>query len=238
MATQNLLYARDIPINKYISVRVPTIGEIIDDEDRYYGMLSQFTASPIDYMVSLDDCGIDFTTIDDYTLFLGFFNSLKDEDTSLILGDLDLSKFQYAVSEQNGLPCLVDTESDIKIDRAIHNMIATTLRKINSLKKDTRTPGNEEAKKYMIERARKKMQRSKNRKHESQLESLIVAMVNTEQFKYDYAGTRELTIYQFHESVHQIVKKVEYDSMMYGVYSGNVDTKSLGPDDLNWLIHK
>lgn len=238
MKTQNLLYARDIPINQHISVRIPLVGEILDDEDGYYELMSRFIATPIDYMVSLDDCGVDFTTIDDYTLFLGLFMGIREEDTSLILGDLDLSKFQYAISEQNGLPLLVDTENDIKIDKAIHNMIAATLRKIHNIKKDTRVPGNQEAKEYMIERARKKLMRNRNRKQDSQLESLIVAMVSTEQFKYDFAGTRELTIYQFNESVRQIIKKVEYDSVMYGVYSGTVNTKDLSPDDLNWLIHK
>ena len=90
----------------------------------------------------------------------------------------------------------------------------------------------------MIERARRKMRRNKNRIQNSQLESLIVAMVNTEQYKYDFEGTLELSIYQFNESVRQIIKKVDYDNKMYGIYAGTVNAKELSPDDLNWLIHK
>ena len=70
------------------------------------------------------------------------------------------------------------------------------------------------------------------------MEQLIVAMVNTEQFKYDFASVRNITIYQFNECVRQIVNKVNYDNRMFGVYSGTVNVKELGQDELNWLVHK
>ena len=67
---------------------------------------------------------------------------------------------------------------------------------------------------------------------------MIVALVNTEQFKYDFDGVRDLTIYQFNESARQIIKKIDYDNRMRGVYAGTVDIKDLSQDDLNWLTHK
>lgn len=238
MRTRNLLYKKQLPVNKHISIYVPTVGEILSDEDDYNDLVSRFTAMPIDYMVALDDKGIDFSKLDDYTLFLMMFKSLKDRDTSLIFGDLDLSKFEYAISEDNGQPIILDPESDIRIDRAIHGLIADTLRKLHHLEKNNRKPGNEEARKFMIDRARRKMKRNQNRIQNSQLESLIIAMVNTEQYKYDFEGTLELSIYQFNESVRQIIKKVDYDNIMYGIYAGTVNAKELNLDDLNWLIHK
>lgn len=47
----------------------------------------------------------------------------------------------------------------------------------------------------MIERARKKQNREARKKKDSYFEHLIVSMVNTEQYKYDYETTRNLTIY-------------------------------------------
>lgn len=82
------------------------------------------------------------------------------------------------------------------------------------------------------------MRRQKNRATDSQLEELIVAMVNTEQYHYGFEGTRELSIYQFNESVHQVIKKIDYDNRMHGIYSGTVSAKDLSQDDLNWLTHK
>ena len=73
---------------------------------------------------------------------------------------------------------------------------------------------------------------------DSQLEELIVALVNTEQYHYGFEGTRELSIYQFNESVRQVIKKIDYDNKMHGIYAGTVSAKDLSQDDLNWLTHK
>lgn len=238
MPTQNLLYKKQYPINDSISIVIPSVGQILDDEDGYYGLVSILTAMPVDLMVQLEDAGIDFTSINEYELFLLMFAGLKSQNTSLVFGDLDLSKFKMAVNEQNGNTVLLDEEHDITIDRAIHSQIAGVLRKIHHLEKNRRKPANIEAKEYMLKRARDKMKRHRNRKEASQLESLIIAMVNTEQYKYDFEGTRELSIYQFNESVRQVIKKVDYDNRMYGVYAGTVNAKDLSQDDLNWLTHK
>ena len=238
MPTQNLLYKKQYPINDSISIVIPSVGQILDNEDGYYGLVSILTATPVDLMVQLDDAGIDFTSINEYELFLLMFDGLKSQNTSLVFGDLDLSKFKMAVNEQNGNIVLIDEEHDITIDRVIHSQIAGVLRKIHHLEKNRRKPANIEAKEYMLKRARDKMKRHRNRKEASQLESLIIAMVNTEQYKYDFEGTRELSIYQFNESVRQVIKKVDYDNRMYGVYAGTVNVKDLSQDDLNWLTHK
>lgn len=238
MSTLNLLYERYYAINDAIKVVIPSVGEILDDEDSYYNVVTALTAMPIDFMVQLDDAHIDFTSINEYELFLLLFEGLKTQNTSLVFGDLDLTKFVYDENEQNGQIILVDKENGIRIDRAIHNQIASVLRKIHHLEKNRRKPANEEAKEYMLKRARDKLKRRKNRKEDSQLESLIIALVNTEQYKYGFEGTRELSIYQFNESARQIIKKVDYDNRMYGVYTGTINPKELSQDDLNWLVHK
>ena len=238
MSTLNLLYQREYTINDSVQIIIPKVGEILENEDAYYNLVSALTAMPIDMMVQLDDAHIDYTTINDYELFLLLFNEIKKQDTTLIFGDLDLGNFDFDENPQNGMITLYDNKHDIRIDRAIHSQIAATLRKIHHLEKNRRKPANAEAKEYMLKRARDKLKRNKNRKEDSQLESLIIALVNTEQFKYDFEGTRELSIYQFNESVRQIVKKIDYDNRMYGIYTGTLNPKEFSQDDLNWLIHK
>ncbi len=238
MSTLNLLYKKQYAINDSIKIVIPSVGEIIDNEDDYYSIITVLTAMPIDLMVPLDDAGIDYTEINEYELFLLMSAGLKAQDTHLVFGDLDLTKFEISVNQQNGNIVLYDAENDIVIDRAIHARIAGVLRKIHHLEKNRRKPANKEAKEYMLKRAREKMRRNRNRKQESQLEPLIIAMVNAEQYKYDFEGTRELSIYQFNESVRQIIKKVDYDNRMYGIYAGTINAKELSQDDLNWLTHK
>lgn len=235
--TINLLYKTTYDITDKIRLVIPTVGEVVDNEDSYYQMVYSLTAMPIDMMVQLDDVGIDFTEITEYELFLIMFQGLMLQDTSLVFGDLDLSKFKRAINENTNDRVLVDRENDIVIDRAVQNKIAETLRKIHHIEKDRRMPGNEDAKKYMLERARVKAKRRK-RKKMSELEDLIIALVNTEQYKYNFDETRNLTIYQFNESVRQVVTNKNYEHIMHGVYAGTISTKDLNQDDLNWLSRK
>lgn len=237
-STINLLYEKQIAVNDAIKIVIPTVGDIIDDEGTYYGMVSTLTSSPYDMMAQLDEVGIDFTKINEYELFLLMFPGLQAQDTSLIFGDLDLTKFKFAINEQTEMVTLVDPENDITIDRGVYSKIAMVLRKLHHLEENRRKPANEEAKRYLLEKAKRKLRRQRNKKQESQLESLIVAMVNTEQYKYDFEGTKELSIYQFNECVRQIISKVDYEHRMAGVYAGTISVKDLSQDDLNWLTHK
>ena len=238
MATLNLLYKREFAISDRINIVVPTVGEIINDEDNYYNIVTLLTAMPIDFMLQLTDAGLDFTNMTAYDLFIIMFPALQSLDTHLVFGDLDLSKFDLQLSKQTGKPILYDEENDITINRAIHEQIAVVLRNVHHLEKNRRKPANKEAKEYMLERARIKANRNKKRKKESELEQLIVALVNTEQFKYNYKTVKDISIYQFNQSVRQIIHKVDYDNRMIGVYSGTISTKKLSNDDLNWLKHK
>ena len=238
MTDSELLFSREVPITDKIHIMIPTIGEIASDDDTYYTLVSMLTAMPIDFMVQLDDIGVNFDEIDDYDLFLLLFSTIQTMDTSLVFGDLDLKKFEIATNTENGMRVYYDEEDDIVFDRVVHTKIADTLRRIHGIEKDNRKPGNDEARKYLIERARKKQKRNRRRKQKSQLLQLIVAMVNTEQFKYKYDETKDLTVYQFNESVRQIQHKIDYDNRMHGIYAGTLDPKSISQDDLNWLIHK
>lgn len=234
----SLLYENTYKINDFININIPTVIEVLKQEDEYNSLVFILTAMPIDMMVFLDDAGIDFASINEYDLFLLMFEALKRQDTSLIFGSLDLSKFKETIDPENGNRVLYDFEHGIKIDRSIHYQIANALRKINHIERNVRKPANKEAREFMLMRARAKMRRNKNRKNESQIEPLIVAMVNTEEYKYDFETTKDLTIYQFNECVQQIVRKVNYNNKMTGVYTGSISAKDLNPNEFNWLTRK
>ena len=60
MQSVSLLYKHEYDINEKIKINIPTVGEVIDNEDAYYSLVSMCVSMPIDYMVPLDDMGIDF----------------------------------------------------------------------------------------------------------------------------------------------------------------------------------
>lgn len=233
-----LLYKTEHQINEHISIRIPTIREIIADEDSYFNDVGLIVSTPYDMMVSLDDIHVDFTTIDDWELFCLLFDQLRQKDLSLIFSNINLSTFEPAVNNKNGELVFIDRKTRAVIDRGIHWQICAFIRKILCISRTSKQPANEEARVYMIERARTKMRRHKNDKPESQLEEYIVALVNASEFPYNYESVQDLTIYQFNSSLHQVINRVNYDKMMIGCYAGTVAMKEIDPDDLCWLTPK
>lgn len=234
----SILYADRIPINDFISVRIPTVGEVFDDEDNYYGLAYTITATPYDMMAQLDDVGIDFTTIDDWELFLLSFSTIRQSDTSLLFGDLDFTNFVPSVNVQNGTIILRDSDTGIEIDKLLHVKICEAIRKIHGWERTNKRPGNAEAKDYLLKKAHKAMRRRAREKQQSHIEDLIVSLVNTEQFSYTYETVRNISVYQFNRSVIQIVNKINYDNRMRGIYAGTLSAKELKPEDMLWLAHK
>lgn len=227
----------DIPDTK-LSIRIPTVGEILEDEFTYYSIVSSLTASPFQYMVQLDDMGIDFTKVSDYELFKMLFLIYTKSDLSIIFGDLDVSDFD-AYKGKNNDTFIYSPSNNIEINEKVYNDLVDTIRKINLLEKVKYKPGNESARKYLLEKERKKQKRNAKKKQEPYLEKLVIALVNTSEFPYDYDSCMDLSIYRFNQSFKQIQHKIAFDNTMVGVYAGTVDTSKLSNKDiLSWVSIK
>lgn len=226
----------DIPDTK-LSIRIPTVREILEDEFTYYNIISSLTASPFQYMVQLDDMGVDFTTISDYELFMMLFTVYAKSDLSIIFGNLNVSDFVVTPNKHRDF--LYNAKNDIEINEKVYNDLVDIIRKINLLEKVKYKPGNESARKYLLEKERKKQKRNAKKKQEPYLEKLVIALVNTSEFPYDYDSCMDLSIYRFNQSFKQIQHKIVFDKTMIGVYAGTVDTSKLSNKDaLTWIPNK
>lgn len=221
-----------------LSVRIPTVGEILEDEQNYYNIISSLTASPYQYMVQLNDVfHIDYTTMTDYELFMMLFSAYLQSDLSIVFGDLNISDFKIKTDNQQNI--LMSPSSGIEINEKVYNDLANIIRKINLLEKVNYKPGNESAKKYLLEKERKKQKRNAKKPYEPYLEKLVIALVNTSEFPYDYDSCMNLSIYRFNQSFKQIQHKIAFDKTMIGVYAGTVDTSKLSNKDaLTWIPNK
>lgn len=234
----NLLRISDYEINYKISVHVPTVNEIFDFGDqKYYSIVQTLVATPFDLMVELDDIGIDYETITDYQLFILMMESIavNEDDTSILFGDLNLKGFQEAVNPQNGEKVLWSKDNDIVIDQMIALEICNAIRKIHFWEAPIGRAGNAEAKRYLIERNRKKKKRLAKKPYKSFLESMIISLVNTEEFPYNYETVMDLSVYKLNASWRQIQKKKHWEQTMNGVYFGTVDTTKINLEKINWL---
>lgn len=233
---KSLLKLSSIEILPNLSIRIPTVGEILEDEQQYYSLISSLTATPFQYMVQLDDIGVDFTQITDYQLFMMLFPSFARGDMSILFGDTDLSDVTVCQNPENDMLVLYSKKNNIIIDEFIYSQIADYIRKINSLKKENHKPGNDEAKEFRIKLERKRQKRNAKKPYESYLEKLVVALVNRPEFKYNFEQVEDLTIYQFNQSFEQIKTSINFDNTMVGVYAGTVDTSKIKDRScLSWL---
>ena len=236
---KSLLNATSVDIVPNLSIRIPTVGEILEDEEHYYSLVSSMTATPFQNMVQIDDMGIDFTQITDYQLFMMLFPIYAKSDLSLLFGDLDTSDFGIYVNQQDNSQVIYSPKNNIVIDELVYNDLANTIRKINLFEKVKSKPGNESARKYLLEKERKKQKRNAKKPKEPYLEKLVIALVNTSEFPYNYETCMDLSIYKFNQSFKQIQQKITFDNTMIGVYAGTVDTsKMTNKDSLSWISSK
>lgn len=234
---KSLLKLSSVEVVPNLTVRIPTVGEILEDEFHYYNIVSSLTAVPFQYMVQLDDMGIDYTAITEYELFSMLFLGYIQSDLSILFGDLDVSDFKYQTIDNRMV--ISSNKNDIVIDEYVYNKLADTIRKINLFDKVNSKPGNEHMKKYLLEKERKKLKRNAKKPKEAYLEKLVVALVNNSDFPYNYESCMNLSIYNFNQSFKQIQHKITFDNTMLGIYFGTVDTsKMINKDALSWISRK
>lgn len=123
----------DYKISDYIIIHQPTLDEIRKYGEReYYQMIYSLTSVGADLKWQLSEIGIDYTKVNDFELFYSLLirNYTKDQ-TSIIFGDLDFSKFELFINESNGEIIL---SQEIDIEKVIKYRESVT-KKLNFLQK-------------------------------------------------------------------------------------------------------
>lgn len=286
---KSLLKLSSIDIVQNLTLKIPTVGEILDDEKTYYSITSSLTASPFQYMVQLDDMGIDYTSIDEWELFRMLFLNYCNQELvyKMKIKELEIEMKKHLTTSDDYLQCknqieilntkiqengfniifkdfhltsevdgkligfneyqynnsdeivLFNPATQVEINRLIYNDLTDVIRKINLFEKVKYKPGNESAKKYLLEKERKKQKRNAKKPYEPYLEKLVIALVNTEEFPYNYETCMDLSIYKFNQSFKQIQHKISFNNTMVGVYAGTVDTSKMSNKDiLSWIASK
>ncbi len=237
MLDESLLFrGKDIVLNDEITVHHPTLEEIFEyGEQGYFSMISTFSATPTDYMVQLYDMKILYTELSDFQMFTMLYGNLTPEKTAILFGAFDFSKMVLMKYDDNDEVVLCDPETEFVIDETVYTMLSTIICSIHSLKKRVEKAANKSTLKTMIELERLDQARQKKQKKGSTLIPLISAMVNSENFKYDHKSVWSLPIYTFYDSVKRIQKIKNYNNIMNGCYTGNIDMKKLSLDEFDWL---
>lgn len=224
-------------LNSKITLYSPTIGDIIEfGEQRYYSVVHSLTCIPSDMKSQLFDSGIDYEEISDFELFCMLTRGLTQEDTKLLLGDLDLSKFEVCINTQNGLKLLYDRQNDIKIDELIYYKIVSYIRKLHNIKPKVEKAKNKTTKKILIELDRQRIeQKKKDKKITSTLKPLVSAMMRYPGFKYKSYELKQCSLYEFMDTVMGANVYVSSTALLKGMYGGMVDSSKVDKKQLDWM---
>ena len=225
----------DYVINAAITIRQPTLKEIIEyGEQNYNALLGILTAYPSEMKSALWDAGIDYTKITSFQLFCQFASSLNLDQTRILFGELDFTKL--VLRKNNGFDALCDIRQGVVIDEAVYLLIQNFLCRSNLIKKKQETPGNENTKMMLIEWDRDDRRAAMRKPHRSSLLPYMSAMVNYPGFKYDYQTVQNLTMYQFMDAVNRTSMFVSAQSLLQGLYSNPyLDSSKIDKTQLNWL---
>lgn len=230
-----LLRGKPIVINDFIILNQPSVDEIFEfGESRYLNTFHTLSSIPSDMKSSLWDAGIDFTKISDWELFLSMCRMFKQEDTQLVLGEIDFSTSQLQYDTETEQTVLATNKGIITEE--IYNSFIPYIREMVGYTLKREKPMNTVTKMVMIDEDRiNRLHPKKNAAGDSFLFSIVVSLVNTEEFSYTYETAMTITVYQLMKSFMQIQNKKSACALYQGSMSGFVDTSKINKSHFSWV---
>lgn len=218
-----------------IEVRQPTLGEIIETgEQEYFTLIHTIIATPSDHKAKLWDAGIIWEDMNDIVFFSMLTQTLPVESTQILFGQLDFRKLKL-IQRDDGEFSLVNQEEGIVLDKYAYLHICDFICKSHNMKQKRERAGNDFTRQMMIKLNRDDIAKSQKKEFESSLQPLVSSMVNHPGFKYNISQIRDLTFYQFMDSVSRITLIASSTLYSQGIYAGNIDKKKIDNKALNWL---
>ena len=263
----------DLPITKSINFKHPIIQDVFDidkehlglySEDMYYSMVNVFLTDPYDYMVYLDDKGIDYETIKPFDVFCLLFNDYLDkikklsnecsQEQLMILFQsniyfiafkffLGVDNF-FIVKDTDGNSVICYGDNQFLINSDTYDYITEFIRKINGIPDTEKIyPEDEWAKQILLEdeRERLKKQAKKREKGEEEtnkdrLGNLISSLTWSCNGGVTPFNRSQLHMYDLIDGINRTDKLLHYKNTMTGYYSGCIEKKNINFNELHWSI--
>lgn len=235
-----LLFGENCAISDCITIHQPAIIDIVRyGEKNYFSMASTLCAIPSDMKSSLWDVGIDWNKFSDFELFIMLSHNYTQEQTSILFGDLDFTKFKPAKytpkGETDGVLVMYDDEHSYLITEEDYQKSVAYIRKMHGFVVKREKAGNTFTRDILIEEDRQNIARNKNKPYESYLKNLVSAMLAYPGFKYNKNELKECGIYEFMDTVQRSQIFTSTIALLNGLQVGMRDGKGIKADDLNWL---
>lgn len=229
-----LYFGEPYAINQYVTIYQPTIGDIIEYGEReYYAMIQTITAIPSDMKSQLWDMGLDWMKVEDFQLFMMLSQSLSQQQTKIILGEIDLQRMKPVENLQNGEVILRDPVTGTIIDELAYKTMSAYLCKLHNLTKKVEKAGNKFTKQILIDEDRQKREYSATQPYKSFLMPLVSAIKVRQGYTRDYI--KNMGLCEFFDDVNRAQIIVNTDALLSGMYSGMMDTSKIKKSQFNWM---
>lgn len=230
-----LYFGDDYVINDSIKLHQPTIGQVVDyGEASYFSMIHTLTAIPSDVKSMLwDQMELDWTTVEDFDLFIMFSQTMTPDKTGIIFGNLDFSNMRPYRHPQNDEIILVDKENGIIIDKLIYMRMMTFLRKLHNITPKPEKAKGKRAKQAMIDEDRRNREYNKDKPFRSYLLPLISAVKVKQGYTKDYV--RNMGLFEFFDDLSRMQVIDSANHLLNGMYCGMADLSKVDKKELNWL---
>lgn len=228
------LYMSDeIKIADGVVIKNPKIADIVErGEKEYFSFIQTITATPSSMKVSLDDMGLDWMKVTDFQLFIILSQTLPQEATSIILGDLDLKALKPYRLSDSGEVVLSNADHTIIINEVIYEILVTYLRKMHNFSKQIDKAGNEITRKVLLEVARQDAKMAQDKPYKSFLKPLISAIKCRMGYTMDYV--RNMSIFEVFDDLARLNIITQADAALGGCYSGMCDVSKIDKTVFDW----
>lgn len=231
-----LFFREKYKINDYIEISQPSIQDIIQyDEKEYYQMVNTLCSTPSDMKLILWKMGKDWNAIDDFTLFSMLVKGYTPEQTGILLGNLNLSEYEFLFNERTNNMTLYNPNDDTVIDEILYNHMIGYIRKMHGLSSSHMKVKGKHAIEAVIQKEKYALEERKKNMGSSLLRNLISSMLVYPGFKYKSSELKQCGIYEFMDSVQRSQIYTSTLSLLIGSSSGMVDTSKIDKDNFNWL---
>ena len=237
MDETKIYLGQDLTINNFITVRQPTILEIVEVGDaEFWQFISMFCANTSSLKLMLHENGIDWNEISDFELFCMLCPLFPFEKTSLIIKDIDFSKLKAVRTkpeegEEKGKLYLIDFNNpEIMIDEPTYKIMIKQVRDIFDYHPVDEFAKDRFTKEILLDDDRQKIRKakrikamSKKKQSDSFLYPLLSFTLNHPGFKYKRDELDRVKIAEFMNSVARLQQYEKSVALMHGVYFGMID---------------
>lgn len=260
----------DLQLHSTLKFKHPILQEVIDidkehlglySESMYYSMVNIFLTDPYDYMVFLDDRGIDYEQTTPFEVFCLLCNDyinriltsdeLSDEEKNIMfVNNLYFVAFKFFLGVESffiaqnsdGEKIIVNKDGELLLNSEMFTYITEFIRKINGIPEGERiNPEDEWAKQILIEDEREKLKKQSKKREKGEEEinkdrlgNLLSSLTWSCNGGITPFNRNQLHMYDLIDGINRTDKLLHYQNTMTGYYSGCIEKKNINFNEVHW----